>query len=113
MLSRGEIRLNYKRSLELADELLNVADDIERKAEKKIEENISNLKRDWTGAAASKYTAIEQQLREQVKMTKQKIRKNADTIKQMARNTYNAEMEALRIAEEREARLKNQSTNVW
>ena len=103
MASREQIQMDFDRAARQADELDNIASELSRISDREIPDMLNRLGSDWKGDNAGQYIQKGFVLTGQMQGTVASIRQTASTIRAIARNIYNAEMEALRIAEEREA----------
>lgn len=101
MSSRTEIRFNFKQALSQADKLDSVAERLERVSAKSIENSMQVLTSAWKGNNASAFLKKETVLKGDIKATAANIHGIADDIRRIARRLYDAEMEALRIANKR------------
>lgn len=103
MASREQIQMDFDRAERQAGELDNIANDLNRISDRELPDMLNRLGSDWKGDNAGQYIQKGVNLSDQMKGTVTSIRQTASTIRTIARNIYEAEMEALRIAEEREA----------
>lgn len=101
MNSRTEIRFNFQQALAQADKLDAVADRLKRVAEVTLENAMQTLSSGWKGENATIFLRKEGILKSDIKHNADEIAKIADEIRRIAKIVYNAEMEALRIADER------------
>lgn len=95
MCDRQEIQYNFQQALTLADKLDDVADCLRRISENSMEESMKTLTSAWNGESAIVFLEKEDLLKNNIKDTAVNIRYIADTLRHLARNVYNAEMEAL------------------
>lgn len=100
-MSKYTIRMNFRKALDKATDLEEVSDDLKRLADNQLHDTLNELSASWTGENARMYIIKGGELREQLEDTSRHLSKTAQTIRQIAREIYEAEMEALRIAEER------------
>lgn len=103
MASRYQIQMNFSQAERKAAELDGIAGDLSRLSGTDLQNTLNNLGNNWKGENAGLYIGKGFQLMENMEKTAASLRQTAETIRSVARNIYNAEMEALRIAEEREA----------
>ena len=96
--SSYEIRMNYKRAVEQANTLEQIAADMRNSVENDLQECINEISCNWVGNNANAYMAKCQRLGESVRGTAENLKKTADTIRKIAKNTYTAEMRALELA---------------
>ena len=100
--SSFQIRMNYHRAIQQADSLLEVASELQRNADSDFQDCISQISGSWTGDSAAAYLRKCDLLRERILLSAKQLRKTAEAIKQIAKRTYDAEMRALRIMQQRE-----------
>lgn len=103
MASRYQIQMDFNRASQKANELDSIADDMSRLSGTDLQNTLNSLGNDWKGDNANAYIQKGFALKENMDKTVTSIRNTASTIRQIAKNIYDAEMEALRIAEERAA----------
>ena len=103
MASRHQIQMDFKRATQKAKELDDIADNLSKLADTDLQNTLDGLNNDWKGDNAGEYIKKGFALKENMDKTVKDIRETAGTIRTVAKNIYDAEMEALRIAEEREA----------
>ncbi len=96
--SAFEIRMDYNRAIQQADTLLQIAKDLKGTANTRIEECSSQIAYNWEGVNASTYLRKCADLKQKIAKTADSLERTAETIKQMAKNTYDAEMKALELA---------------
>ena len=95
--------MDFTRATQKAKELDDIADNLSRLADTDLQNTLDGLNNDWKGDNAGEYIKKGFALKEDMDKTVKDIRETAGTIRTVAKNIYDAEMEALRIAEEREA----------
>lgn len=103
MASRYQIQMDFDKAARQANELDNIANNLGTISSKDLPDILDQLRGDWKGDNADKYIGKGFVLTENMQKTADAIRQTAATIRTIAKNIYDAEMEALRIAEEREA----------
>lgn len=103
MASRYQIQMDFNRAKQKAQDLDNIANDLSRLSGTDLRNTLDGLSHDWKGDNANKYIQKGYTLKNSMDNTVKNLRNVASTIRTIAQNIYNAEMEALRIAEEREA----------
>ncbi|MBQ9136704.1 MAG: WXG100 family type VII secretion target [Lachnospiraceae bacterium] len=104
MASRWQVTMDFNSAKSKANELDRIAGDLKRLANTDLDGTMTDLSADWKGDNATAYIRKGQNLKEQIQDTVSSLERTADTIRAIAQNIYNAEMEAIRIAEERAAR---------
>ncbi len=103
MASRYQISMDFGQAKRKADELERIADELGRLAGTEFADTLNNLGNNWKGDNAQAYIQKGMSLKEKMENTAGSLRASASTIRTVAKNIYDAEMEALRIAEERGA----------
>ena len=103
MASRERIEMDFTRATQKANELDGIADNLSKLSDTDLQNTLDGLNNDWKGDNAGEYIKKGFALKENMDKTVKGIRDTASTIRTVAKNIYDAEMEALRIAEEREA----------
>lgn len=93
-----EIQMDYNNAVRQANSLEETADRLKRIANKEFQDCISDISRNWTGENASAYLRKCNALKQDIGATADKLERTARSIKKMAKNTYDAEMKALRLA---------------
>lgn len=101
MANRQQIQFDFNRAKQKANELEAVANELRNLSRTNLQNTLNSLGGNWKGDNASAYIRKGAALQEKLNMTESSLRKSADTIRTIAKNIYDAEMEALRIAEER------------
>lgn len=104
MASEFTIAFNYEKAIKQADELLDIAKDVRKVAKDKMEPSIQTIDKNWDGDSSKKFVTKSNQLKEKVVDSADDIQKIAGAIKEMAKKIYDAEMEAIRVAKERESK---------
>lgn len=96
--SSFEIRMDYNRAIAQAKSLEQIAEEMRSSADNDMQDCISQISYNWTGNNAKAYIEKCEKLKESVKKTAAKLEKTANTIRRIAKNTYDAEMRALELA---------------
>ncbi|MCD8103785.1 MAG: WXG100 family type VII secretion target [Lachnospiraceae bacterium] len=94
-----EIRLDYNKAKQQADSLSEIASEIRSTANNDLQDCISQISASWTGTNSTAYQAKCSTLKSNLLTTADKLEKTATTIRTIAKNTYNAEMAALEVAQ--------------
>ncbi len=105
MASEYSITFNYNKAINQANDLADIAKEIRKVANDKMETSIQTVDKNWDGDSSKKFVNKSRQLKAKVVDSADDIDAIASAIKTMAKKIYDAEMEALRIAREREAKL--------
>lgn len=101
-LDEGTIRFNYERARGQANELDEIANNLSQLAYSDFAGTMQNISMNWKGENATKYLKKGESLQSNMNSTAKSLRSVASEIRRVAQNIYNADMEALRIARERE-----------
>lgn len=102
MSSRRTIEFDFRLARQKANELDEIAENLQNLSSNRFNNTMQNLSVAWKGESASLYLNKGQTLQEDIITTSKNLRQVASTIRAVARRIYEAEMEALRIAEERD-----------
>lgn len=103
MKSRYQIRFDFQNAISQARKLDDLADRLERTVVRRMDDVASDLHAAWKSDSANRYIQKEQELKGSIKDTVDELRCIADDIRTIARRIYDAEMRALRIAQQRKA----------
>lgn len=100
-MTKYQIECNYRLALKRADELSETARKI-----MKVSENISNdvmagLEADWHGNSATDYKRKLNLFSAKVECEAKKLENIANTIRRVAKRTYDTEMQSLEISRKR------------
>ena len=100
-MTKYQIECNYRLALKRADELSETARNI-----MKVSENISNdvmagLEADWHGNSATDYKRKLNLFSAKVECEAKKLESIANTIRRVAKRTYDTEMQSLEISRKR------------
>ena len=100
-MTKYQIECNYRLALKRADELSETARNI-----MKVSENISNdvmagLEADWHGDSATDYKKKLNLFSAKVECEAKKLENIANTIRRVAKRTYDTEMQSLEISRKR------------
>ena len=102
MASEHSIRMDYERAKAAAAKLDNIADGIQQMIEHDYIELLGDVRYNWKGENADQFMIKCETLQEKMKTVVNGLHETADTIRRIAKNTYEAEMRALEIARQRE-----------
>lgn len=102
-MTRYQINANLNQALDQARKLEYAASDLERQVVSKLDDVAGELHAVWKGESAAVYISKEQALKDEIKSTASEMRSIADDIRRVANRIAQAELEALRIAEQRES----------
>ena len=94
--------MNFRKARRQAEELKEVAETLRYLADREVGESLESLSGGWSGAGADLYLKRARILQNEIRSTAGEIQKTAESLLQAARRIYDAEMEALERARERE-----------
>lgn len=97
------ITLDYQRAIRNANSLDTIAADI-LKYRGNLNDNAAKCNRDWKGDNAIVFTNKERRVSDNLEQIAANIRNTAETIRRVAKRTYDAEMRTLEIARNRSYR---------
>lgn len=103
MADKAQIQINFNRAKQQANELESLAKSLENLSGSELENLLEELSNCWKGDNATRYRQKGAALQAEISKTAKSIRNTANGIRSIAQNTYEAEMNAVRIAEERAA----------
>lgn len=95
------IKMDFKNAMNQADKLEDAARDIEKTAKTDLAECMKRIGKSWKGESANAYRQKGQKVAEKLIAIAKKLHKTAETIREIAENTYRAEMKALELANKR------------
>lgn len=95
------IKMDFRKAMEKARDLDNVSNNLKKLANQQYSGSLNRLSREWTGENSESFIKKGDALREQMTGTAEDIHRAAEVIREIAREIYEAEMEAWRIAHER------------
>jgi len=101
MKTSAQIKMNYREAMQQARDLDTLAGKIRTTANQKVEQSMQLLSSGWKGNNATAYLRKYSELKRQILESADELNSIADDIRRTAQIVYNAEMEALRIAQTR------------
>lgn len=101
MKSSYQISVDFHNAENQAKKLDELADRVERRVADALKTSAEELHSVWKGDSATKYLRKENEMTEQLRQIARGLRDVASDIRRVAKRTYDAEMEALRIAQSR------------
>ncbi len=101
MKTEYQIHLDYNQAMRQADKLDELAAELEQVGGTKLGEALGQVRANWSGENADAFLRKANVLTTQNGKNVKKLRSIASTIRTVATNTYNADLRALRIAQER------------
>lgn len=112
MLTERQIKADLARAKDYASELEDEAGCLTKLANSSLEGVFDELRVAWKGDNAEKYLRKGESLQADIENTAKALKNIAATIRSNAQNTYAAEMENLRIYQEKQRELAKQAINV-
>lgn len=104
MKSELGIKIDFIKARKQAEDLERIADQLRRVADRDIDDAMSGVSSGWKGDSADLFLKKGNKLRSDVMKTANQLDTAARTLRQTAQSIYNAEMRALEIAKQREAK---------
>ena len=101
MKERYTIELDYQNALNRAAELEGLASQLRSIANDEFAQALENVKNAWQGDNAQKYVQKARKMKPKMIKASDDLKEVASTIRTVAKNTYDAEMKAYEIANER------------
>ncbi len=102
MASKYRIKMDFKEAKRQADELDDIADNLRNVADRDLEQAMAALNSGWKGDSATLYLNKVNSVKEKTYREVRDLQSIASDIRRTARIIYEAEMEAWRIAHERD-----------
>lgn len=102
MKTKQQIEFDFEQARRRATELEEIASDISRLSRRDIEAAKADLAGAWKGESAQLFLQKTENLQENIRGTAKELNAIAAAIRKIAEQMYAAEMEALRIATQRE-----------
>lgn len=101
MATRANIEFDFLRAKEQARQLEVIAENLGSLAKDSMNDSMQVLAQNWKSDTSSAYLSKENTLQNNISMSASELHRIAADIRTIAQNIYNAEMAALRIAEQR------------
>lgn len=101
MRSRSEIIMDYNRVMGLADQLDSLAGKLKQEVDGTVRGTLDSLRVAWQGENSELFMSRSYDFISNAASSADSLQSFAYSIRSNAQRVYNAEMEALRIAEER------------
>ncbi len=98
MKTEWQIQMDYNKAMDAARRLRGIATGMDNEAND-MDRTINAINRAWDGENSEKYIAKGYQVKNKITATSAGIRRVADAIEQIATRTRDAELAAIRIAE--------------
>ena len=93
--------MDFRQAMLQAQKLDDLADKVNGVSSRELSHAMSTLQSAWRGQSASMFIEKTQTVDRQVQDSARELHEIAESIRRIARTIYNAEMEAWRIAHER------------
>lgn len=104
MAGKASIEFNFRKAVSQAERLDQAADQLNRLSNNQFGNIMQGLAANWRGENASLYLDKGGRLQRQMDGTAKELHHIASDIRRIAKRLYDAEMEALRIAQKRDYR---------
>lgn len=101
MKSNTQIRFDFQNARQQADRLDELAGNLEQQVLRQMFDANQQLRNAWTGESANRFVAKQSELQEKIRSTIRALREIADEIRRIAKQVYDAEMQAYYIASQR------------
>ena len=98
-----QINFNFRKAMRQADKLDSIAKDMLRVATGDLSQSIQTLGGNWAGKSADAFLAKEGRAQDNVRKLSSNLSGIASSLRQMSRAIYQAELEAVRIAQKRDS----------
>lgn len=92
------IRMEYNKAIQQAERLENLAAELRQLADDRFNNCLTEVNNAWKSDSSVKYLKKGRKLQGEIVKRARELEKTAAAVRQIAKNTYNAEMEAVRIA---------------
>lgn len=100
-MTLAEIYFNYNRAMEQANRLDDIGRQLDKQSDNKMEEILNNVRSAWESDNSAQYVKKGQKVQNDIKTTADNLHRIAETIRKIANQIREAELEAWRIANER------------
>lgn len=100
-MSYASIKIDFAAANAQAQRLEEVAEEIRRMANDRMKNTMAQMSANWKGDSAAAYFAKAEKLQSDILKTAGNLESIARSIRSTARRIYDAEREALRLAEQR------------
>lgn len=100
-MTRHQIEMDFRLASRQAERLEDTAAELLRMAQNQLPDTMRDLQANWTGDASAQYLEKCEALRRKLLCDARQMEDTAAAIRRAARRLYNAEMESLRLAQER------------
>ncbi len=102
MSKEAEIRMNFRKACAQAEKLEDMARELQRLARERFGETLDHIDAAWDGESAGLYIQKGRGLQDGICQDAGELQRIARIIREIAENTYRAEMRNLELARKRE-----------
>lgn len=95
------IQMDFNRMIRKANDLEQIAERLGHLAEGSVAETLQTIDRAWSGEASREYLGKGNALKDKLKENASQAKKIAESMRTTARATYNAEKEAILLAQQK------------
>lgn len=103
--TRVMIQLNYDAAKKQAQKLDEIAKTLSNLADNQLNSSFSQLQSNWKGDNANAYLNKGKVVQTDIRVIASNVKNAADSIRKIAKRTYEAEMNAVKLAEIRNLRM--------
>lgn len=96
-----KIQMDFEKALKQADELEDIARQIENISKSYVQESFNGILKDWKGESSNSYIKKGTKVSEDIKKKAESLKKTAVTIREIVKKNKEAESMANKIATER------------
>ena len=100
-MTYSEIQFNYSQAIKQASTLESIAKGLDKRANNDLSGILNNVNSAWKSDSAPAYISKGNKVKTDILTTAKNLRAIASSIRTIAKNVRDAELEALRIAQER------------
>lgn len=100
-MTEYQINFNYNKAMGQASELKNIAKSLQKIGDTELENCFGKVSKNWTGTNSEDYVKKGKKVQTKVSNSSKNISAAASAIESMAKSIYDAEMAALRAAQQR------------
>ena len=100
MRTEYEIRMDFNKAMAQVGKLNAIASRLGNLADDDLYSSLNNIERNWDGENSEAFLEKGHKAKDKINRTAEKVKKVADTIETIAKRTMEAELAAIRIAEE-------------
>ena len=99
--SAYQIKMDYNRAIQQANKLEKIGGEVERLAHKSMEDCLRKIASDWKGDASNQYNQKGHRVTNDLTKLGKELKKTAETVRKIAKKTYETEKHAIEIAKKR------------